>query len=227
MKILSNKSDSFVLEEKNFVVKTLPLELANFLEELKAKVNKDIVLHHIKTKLLTSNKIALFYQKLHQDEKRKLTFKTWKIQDFISLIYPQLISLNLDCLEQRGVEYFWYIHLDPQIDNYVTDNETWKIFLIDLDSIVYDKIIYQPLYLLVKSGLDNDQTMSLFSSIFTFFLTNQLYLENVKNVWTHHLLDLYIIRLQEHTQHEYKSIESFIWSEYDNLIQILDEIVNK
>ena len=219
IKILSNKKNNVTILYDNIIIKYTNLALFTKLKNLKSNINNDILLHYYNFKNI-ENKYILYYERGDNDTKRKNYFKN-NIIWYIDFIIPSLLQLNCYNINRDFNWLYWYIHSDPSVDNYVFKNK--KIILIDLESIEYDILILQPLFLFTKCLLDIKKEnkiliFKVFFKIFILFLKkSDLYFNEFKKIWFDNIINIYIDKMSKYNFNEYLLSKTFL---LNNKIQL-------
>ena len=209
IKILSKKPESITCSYDHIVIKYVNKELFFKLNYFKNNLYIGDLLHFIKYKEYLNWKYLLYYPKYYT-----INFSIFERN--IYLLWTILLKLNEYFIYKNKIT-LWYIHTDPQYTNFLLKN--WKFFLIDLDTIKYDFIIFQPLYFFTKVLFDIDfdnkkLKFSFFKKIFNIFIEHSgNFFNDFKKIWFNWIYLLYIKELRKYNKNEYLSALYFLLKE--------------
>lgn len=224
MKILSNKINQITLEKWNYIIKIVDFNLFQKLNNLQNFKNLKVIFFDKYS--IKNNKYFLYYQKY-----KKHIFLEYIIENdinildfekFVDLILGNLFFLNFSYKNKEKL-FLWFTHKDPQPQNLIMKD--WKIYFLDLESIEFEYIVFQPFYLFCVSFLDlntENEYKKSFEIIFKRFLKNYIYKNDFKVLWFKKYINLCLQKLDFKYFFD-KKIHNFIIENIKDLEKIFEE----
>lgn len=225
MKILSNKKNQITLEKWNYIVKIIDFNLFQKLNNLQLYCKLNIIF--FEKYFIKNEKYFLYYKKYEKHPffeyiiKNDINFQDF--EKFIDLVIKKLFILNFSYKNKENL-FLWFTHNDPQPQNLVIKD--WEIYFIDLESINFEYIIFQPFYLFCISFLELSSELEYkksFEIIFKRFFNNTIYKQDFNYIWFEKYIKLCLKKL-DFNYHIDRKIYFFIIKNIKNLQNLFEEM---
>lgn len=223
--IKSSDTTSWIIISRKIFFKVVNKQTYSHLCLLKQSLGLDFLCHFSLARTFDTESSILFFPLLDRDIKTKIYFRQ-NLYAYIDFITPFLFQINTYTSSVHKEYLFGYIQRDTNILNYVK-HASWDIKLIDLESIDYDMVILQPLYLFITIFEiipdRNELLLNLFEYIILKFIENssgfrwELLKHNLEDI-----LSIFIKVIKESHKNNYQTqLYKFFYDYEATLVTIL------